>query len=301
MLSSFGFLGASAAPVLEAPGLRVHYQERDEARARQAVALFRDVAADIETRLGLAPPAPLDVYLSENDAAFERVVGELAAGARPPGWALAVAIPGGSGGPAVVVRASRLEVLSWNDLRPTLAHELAHLALARAGRIPRWLNEGLALYAEGRRTAPEEQTRLQRHARAGDLPELADLARDFPAHAEEAQLSYLESLALVESLEAAAGAPAIRDFLRRLEGGEPFDRAFERAFEAPLRGYEIVWRADLARRYSLARDVWERASILTFAALLAIPVFVRYLWRRRKLLRAMDEAETPPPPADPPG
>jgi hypothetical protein len=283
---------AADAALLEAPGgIRVHFQPHDSAAARRAAAETREISDDIERRIGVAPPAPLDVHIAENDAAFNRIVGALAAGAEPPAWALAVAIPGAK---AVVIRASRLQILTWNDLRPTLAHELAHLALGRVGPIPRWFNEGLAEWAAGRRLSQEERTLLERLAHSGDLPSLEDLARSFPPHAAEAQVSYLVSLAFVESLADDLGARTVPELVRRIEAGEPFDRAFERAFDAPLRGYELTWRVRMAERYSLARDLWERASLLTVAAILVICAFIRYLFKRRKLLQSMPDLDSGP-------
>jgi hypothetical protein len=288
---------ARAAPVLDAEGIAVRYEPRDRGRAEQALRTVPGIADEVARRLGVAPPRPLLVVLAEGDAQLDRAVEELTRGrGRAPPWALAVAIPGAG---AVVVRARRLEVLSWNDLRPTLAHELAHLALASgSGRMPRFLDEGLAMWAEGRRLSRAERTSLERRARGGDLPALADLEAGFPAHAEEAHAAYLQSLGFVEWLEAAAGPEGIAAFVRRVDAGEPWEAAFERAFDAPLRGAEIAFAAELARSYSLARDVWESASILTLAAVLVVIAFVRWRRKRPALMASLDrlpsEAEASP-------
>src|SRR5205085_1288158 len=94
------------APVLEQPGLRVHYEQIDRAAAERTAAEVRAISADIDARLGIPPPEPIDVHLAENPAAFAREVDRLAAGAVVPEWALAVALPGAS---AVVIRAERLD------------------------------------------------------------------------------------------------------------------------------------------------------------------------------------------------
>jgi len=269
----------------------VRYEALDEARARQAVAIMTELEAEVQARLGVPVPGPLLVHLAVSDADFERVVHELTAGmGKPPAWALAVALPNAG---AVVIRAGRLETLSWNDLRPTLLHELAHLATAQAGRLPRFLDEGLAMWVEGRRVTREELTHLQRLAHGKDLPTFAELARDFPPHAAEAHTSYLVSLFFVEWLVDASGPEVIPALLGRVARGETIEVAFERAFEAPLAGAEAVFRADLVKGYSVTRDVWEQSSVITLAAVLVVVAFARTRRRRREELEALD----PPPPA----
>ncbi len=259
---------------------------------------MRELADEVEAALGLAPPEPVTVVLALTDGGYERAVRELAGGGPgPPDWSLAAAIPGRN---AVAIRASRLRLLTWADLRPTLAHELAHLALGPVrAEIPRWLNEGLAMYAEGRRLAPEERTRLQREARLGTLPELAALESGFPEHAALAETSYLYSLAFVRALEERGGPESIRDLVRRLDEGLPLDRAFLRTYDSPIEGFDSGFRGRLARRYSLVRDFSEQATIVTFLAVLAAFAGIIVVLRRRRAIRRMDDAPEPPAPTPP--
>jgi hypothetical protein len=284
-------------PVLTVPGVRVEYAERDAGQARRTAEIVRGVEAEVAARLGVRVPDPVDVALAESDPAFDRIFASLGGRGRPPEWALAVAIPDAA---AIVVRTTRLEAFTENDLRLTLAHELAHLALGQLPRLPRWLDEGLAEWASGRRLTPAERTSLERLARAGTLATLDELEDGFPLYAEEAHVAYVESLAFVEALAASPGEPEpIPRLLRAVAAGTPFPRAFERTFDAPLRGVEIGWRADLASRYSIVRDLFERGSLYTLVAILAIVAFVRYRRKRAHLLAAM--GEPPPPPEYPRG
>ncbi|HVY60732.1 MAG TPA: hypothetical protein VHF22_03725 [Planctomycetota bacterium] len=280
-------------PVLTLPGVRVEYAERDAAAARRTGETIRGIEGDVGARLGVAVPEPVDVVLAESDPAFDREFAARGGRGAAPAWALAVAIPDAA---SIVVRTTRLEAFTDNDLRLTLAHELAHLALGTISpSLPRWLDEGLAEWASGRRLASAERTTLERLARSGTLATLEELEAGFPLHADEAHVAYVESLAFVEALAAGAGPDSIPRFLRALAGGTPFARAFERAFDAPLRGVEIAWRADLASRYSIARDLYERGSLYTLLALLLVVAFARYRRKRAALLSAMGE---PPPPRE---
>jgi hypothetical protein len=277
------------ADTLERPGLVVRYDPIDAARAAAAADLVRTVGGRVAAQLGEPLPAPLSVELAKNDAAFDRVV-EALSGAPPPRWALAVAVPARR---AIVIRAGRLAPATRNDLVPTLAHELAHVVLAPV-LAPRWLDEGLAMWAEGRRLSGGERNELGALARRDALPALEDLAFSFPPHAEQAATAYLESLAFVEALLADFGEPALRAFIARLARAVPLEEAFERTFEAPLSAYEKAFRRDLAKRYSFWRELFERGSLWTLAGVLAIIAFARYWWRRRRALREMEAAERGP-------
>jgi hypothetical protein len=293
------FSAPACADTLERPGLLVHFAEIDAPRADAVAALVAADGRDVAARLGEPLPARLEVWLAENDAAFDRALARLAGGPPAPAWALAVAIPERD---AIVIRAARLEVGTPNDIAVTLRHELAHLALWRAGPgLPRWLDEGLAEWASARRLTAGERNALGALARSGALPSLTqDLARDFPPHAERAQTAYLESLAFVDALARDFGEPSVRRLVAELEAGAPLPRAFERAFDAPLAGYETSFRAELARSYSVWQEIYERGSLFTLAALLVIIAFARTWLRRRRALRAMEEAERPPEPPAPP-
>ena len=147
------------------------------------------------------------------------------------------------------------------------------------------------MWASGQRLTRDEQTSLERLARRKDLPPLAEIAAAFPPHAAEAQIAYLASLSLVQTLEAWSGAPSIAALIDRLMAGDPFEAAFERAFGAPLNGVELAWRAELSKRYSLWRDLWHSTTLLSVAAVLAVIAFLRYWFRRKRLLTQMDASE----------
>jgi hypothetical protein len=279
--------------VLITPAARITYTESDAPAARRTAAIAGAVAAEVAEKLGVAPPEPFEVVLAPSDAAFDREVARLGGRGVPPAWALAVALPDAN---ALVVRTPRLEAFTDADLRPTLAHEVAHLALgALPERVPRWLDEGLAMWASGRTLGANERTTLERLARAKTLSSLEDIERDFPAYEDEAHLAYVESLGFVSWLAAEPDGEAhLRALVREVSAGMSFPRAFERAFGAPVHGAELVFRADTAARYSLIRDLTERGSLYTLVALLAVVAFVRYRRQRARLLAAMGEPPAPP-------
>jgi hypothetical protein len=200
----------------------------------------------------------------------------------------------------VVIRSARIEVATANDLGTTLRHEIAHLALAREA-LPRWLDEGLSMWASGERLSPAERSLLGAEARSGELPRLDEIEAAFPPHEERAHLAYAESLAFIESLEARFGETRLRALFAAARRA-PLEEAFADAFGSPLSACEAEFRRSLAESWSWLRDLVYGASAITVAALVAVVAFVRYRLRRRRALEEMEreasgeEAEAPPSP-----
>jgi hypothetical protein len=273
---------------IERGGLVIHHTQSDAGRAEATADLLAKVQAQVEAQLGLRVPLPIDVHLAPSERHFKDTMQALA-GTQAPAWAQAVALPHAS---AVVIKARTLTVVGGDSLEQVLAHELAHMAMWGVSReLPRWANEGLAMWAAGQTLGPRELNGIARMAKLNLLPELVELEANFPPHAAEAQLAYQLSFAYCAWLAETYGDAGLRSVLRRVDRGATFSSAFERGLGVPLRGTELVFRGRLAERYRLWMDVVSTEALFAFAALLVIAAFVRHRIRRRRLLQQMDEDE----------
>ncbi len=132
--------------------------------------------------------------------------------------------------------------------RTTVRHELAHLVVGQFGRScvgghrPTWLNEGLAVYAQG---APD----------SGLLDDIADgignnrfeplrsLNGAFPAHDDAAGMAYSQSYSVVDFMLDAYGPEKMQTLLLTLAQGEGYDAALEQVYGFNVDGLELAWRA----------------------------------------------------------
>jgi len=143
-------------------------------------------------------------------------------------------------------------------LEQTLPHELAHILFREFvgfenPRIPRWLDEGVAQYAEvGRREAAWD---VMRHwlAQGATLP-LSQLQTLRLAHASPgtAQVFYYQAVTLVHFFMAAYGPGRFLDFCRNLRDGYSVERALSFATGsriASLEALEEAWRAFLLQDF----------------------------------------------------
>jgi hypothetical protein len=132
--------------------------------------------------------------------------------------------------------------------RSTVRHELAHLALEQygrscvGGRRPSWLEEGLAMYAEGE---PSEQVRrdLDNGLRDNSFTPLRSLNGAFPAHGAEASAAYSQSYSVIQFLNERYGRESIQALIQQLATGKSYDAALQEVYGFNVDGLEQAWRA----------------------------------------------------------
>ncbi len=129
----------------------------------------------------------------------------------------------------------------------TVRHELAHLVLGQYGRScvgghrPTWLEEGLAMYAEGE---PSEQvlSDLERSQKNNDFAALRSLNGPFPAHGDAAGSAYSQSYSVVQFLQDEYGIESLQDLLLLMASGTGIDAALEKVYGFNVDGLESAWR-----------------------------------------------------------
>jgi hypothetical protein len=131
-------------------------------------------------------------------------------------------------------------------------HELTHLVIHQAtdnpfGDIPRWLDEGLAVYMSGELDAPWRDYRdmVARSARQGKLMTLQTLSSSFPADSEQAGLAYAESGVVVEFIIKHYGQKAMAHLLEIFSQGALYDDALEQALGVDTWGLDNAWRESM--------------------------------------------------------
>jgi hypothetical protein len=136
--------------------------------------------------------------------------------------------------------------IDWG--KRVIAHELAHLLIYQItynpyGRMPVWLDEGLATYAEGNLTS-HMQTVLDDAIRTDDLVSVHSLSSSFPAGG-QVELYYAESYSLVKFLIDTYGQEKMLELLKAFKQGNHYDDALIKVYGFDLNGLESAWRASL--------------------------------------------------------
>jgi len=124
--------------------------------------------------------------------------------------------------------------------RATLVHEYIHAVVddltgGQSGRLPHWLNEGLAEYVEWRYLGSDGPRQgvavaLKGAARSGRLPQLADMDRGAPINSADPALAYGFSAVAVRLLLADGGAPKLLGLIREVGSGKDFEQAMHERY-----------------------------------------------------------------------
>ena len=134
--------------------------------------------------------------------------------------------------------------LSWG--KRAIAHELAHLVIHQMtfnpySDLPTWLDEGLAMHAEGM-LGPEFTTHLNRAIAENSLISVRSLSSPFSAYTEESLLGYAQSYSLVEFLITNRGQDKMLELLNTFRQGSSCDAALEKVYNFDTEGLDTLWR-----------------------------------------------------------
>lgn len=263
-----------------APEKAAQIESLDPERLRQAAILTGQVS----------PSRPIRLVLAAESSHVARTTPRWIAGFALGSQDLAVLFPARSPG------------YPDSNFEELVLHEIAHVLIHRAagGReVPRWFNEGLALFVGGPWRL-EDRTRvswaLLRRRRTG----LDQLDRYFGIDRGVARHAYALAGAFMQDLIRRHGADAPAEVLAGLAAGLSFDQAFAEAVGLPL--------IDAERSFWNRYTFWYRwLPIITSSATLWVFVTALFLIaarvRRRRtadLIESWSTDESDPPSTDDP-
>lgn len=218
-----------------------------------------------------------------------RTAGEMATLAPPgspfPKYAEGVAYPGLN---LVLLTIEPKFPNTAHDLGEVFRHELAHIALNEAlegHHVPLWLNEGFAIHLSGESSLTRMNT-LWTATLAETLLPLVHLDQHFPDDTVQTPIAYAQSADVVRHLLRTRYTQRFVAMLRRVRGGEPFEKAMSDAYGFELYGIganslEDEWRREVAKRYSF----WPVLLSGSMVWVGALGLFVLGYYRRRKQQR----------------
>lgn len=221
--------------IVEAENIRLHWYE-----GNQVGPTLLDASVDslerLETEMGIRLEEPVDIYIYGSSADMRDAVLFVQE------WAGGVAFTEFN---TILMGVPPRIVDTWGvDVVP---HELAHLVIAQYGRScvggsrPTWLDEGLAVYAEG---PPDTETLADIRAGINDdaFEPLRSLSGSFAADHTQAGIAYSQSFSVVNYLLDTYGQEAMQTLLRRLAEGEPIDEALTAVYGLTTDTLESAWR-----------------------------------------------------------
>ncbi len=222
----------------------IHWYEGEKSFAQELMATTQQALDRLaeDTGAKLEKPVKLYIYANAQDLQGAMIY--------PREWTGGAAFPRYGR----IVLGIAPDTLNWGKL--AIAHELTHLVIHQMtfnpySDLPTWLDEGLAMYAEGI-LGPEYTTYLDRAVAENSLISVRSLSSPFSAFAAEAVLSYAESYSLVEFLVDTYGRDKMLELLNTFKQGSSYDDALEKVYGFDMDGLDTQWRDYVTRQYQPA-------------------------------------------------
>ena len=265
-LTSSGFLAESQ--ISQGDELTIFWYEGDSPFARALMDVCEEGLARLTEDIGTSPQRPIRIYVYASTSDLQGAM------IFPYEWTGGVAFPEFS---TIAIGISPA-ALTWG--KRALVHELTHLVVYQAtfgpyGRLPTWLDEGLATYNEGE-LAASLRSCLESAILEDRLISVRSLSSPFSAETEKACLSYAQSYSLVEYLLDSYGQDKMLELLTLFRQGNTHDEALTEVYGFDTDGLDANWRATLSARTVIASGAWQSYPVLP--AVLAVLAIAAALW-----------------------
>jgi len=214
--------------------INFHWYSGDETFARDLLNAAQGGLDLLKRDAGLEPDAPIDIYIyGSNSDMRDAILYE-------PSWTGGMAFPEQN----IVILGIAQSDLDWG--RSSIVHELTHvlvghLTFSCLSDVPTWLDEGLAVYSEGK-LDPASQTQLDTAIRNNQLLSVRSLSAGFSEVADKAYLSYSQSYSIVKFLIETYGQNKMNALLIALRDGKTTDEALSEVYGFDVDGLEDAWR-----------------------------------------------------------
>ncbi len=257
--------------------ITVHTDGRDPAVSQAALQVATQASSQASRIVGVAVDAEMIhiyVYPDLASMAYSLRLHQL----QVHDWVAAYAVPDQS---AIILAAEPGPEMVAN-LQRDLLHEMIHLAVFaaawdRAGNVPGWFNEGLALM-----TAPEPDLTLRdvlyEASRGGVVLSLDTLCvpsfTNMSPH--DAALAYAQSESLMRYITERYGTSQVTALMNAYADGLGCSAGVERALGIPLADLERQWQADLSER--LARTPRSNTSLVPWLVVWLVSISLALLF-----------------------
>ncbi|MCP4356778.1 MAG: hypothetical protein GY796_02015 [Chloroflexi bacterium] len=215
----------------------VHWYRGPNSLGQQMLTAAVESIDQLAAETGLRLTDPVHLYLY--DESFDLQASLPGA----PAWAGGAAFPEQN----VVLITANMDYLDYAE--DTTRHEIGHLVIGRltfncTNRLPTWLNEGLAMVAEGH----EDENAAARLTEAIDnnaILTIPQLEGSFSIHGDRARLSYAQSYSLVRYLLDDFSQAEMLTLLETFTAGATPDEALQTTYGLDTNELEDVWRASI--------------------------------------------------------
>ncbi len=217
----------------------------------------------------------------------------------PEGYEMAKRTPPPTAGYAlpdqnlIVLFPARSPQYPHDTLEDVLHHEVAHVLMARAAGgagLPLWFHEGLAVLGE-RTWGLEDQARLVSEMVMVSRTPLDRVDAMFAADEGSKTRAYTLAAAFVRELIRRHGADAPANVLRRMRGGETFERAFASVMGESVAEAEIAFWNGQRFWTSVGPFLTTQTALWMGVTVIALAAIIRRRMQRAAKRKEWEESE----------
>jgi len=241
----------------------------------------------ITTDLGYLPGRKIDLWFCESKDEFYRSVN-----APIQDWAVGCAYPMQA---RIVILDPDFSENKQINLSRIVKHEIVHVVFGlyvgeNDRNIPRWFNEGVAMYLSDDWSYGNYWTILTATLGNSLIP-LYEISDEFPERTSRAQLAYAQSFSIVSFMIGRYGMDPFRECIRLLSKGRLFDEALAGATGVDSGWMESRWLKDLKKRYKWFSLISSWVIFWGLIVLIAFIAYSRLKIRNRRILKKWEEEE----------
>jgi len=223
----------------------------------------------------------VSVYVADTEYEFVSMVGKSF-----PDWGIGCAIPARN----LIILKSPLRFKYNRPFSQVVIHELAHIflgKLSRGKRIPRWLDEGFAMY-QSQEWRIGQDVAVARAVLTGSVLPLSQIESVNAFRESKAQLAYTESFLAVSYLYREYGEGTIKELVTHLANGTSIDLAFIRTIGSNYLSFRLEFEKYIKAKYNWVSFFGD--TFLIWIGLAFLIVFL-YLLKRRYTKKTLKEWE----------
>ncbi len=261
-----------------------YFHVNDAKLMKSLIDQSEELRREITGNLGIDFEEKTRVYLSPSSGNFQAIQ----PGGKIPCWSAGVAYPAIS---LIIIKSPRAAKGKRINVKKIFMHEFTHIALGKAFRgrekVPRWLNEGLAMY-ESREWDPFRVSAMTRAVLKDALIPLSEITHSFPREEDRAELAYSESFYFISFLIGQYGKKNFHSFIKEYSRGKELQVVLAEVYGIGWEELEERWKKYLKLRFSWIPIL---LSSTTLWFLLTLLFLAGYLKKKRANRRKLKEWE----------
>ena len=272
---------------LDTKHFSLYYHPPDKRIAEYLIDRAEAVRSYIADDLGILSEERIRVYIAASRKEFRKLQPE---GSKTPSWAAALAYPGLN---LIILNSPRAIKGLSQDILFTFKHELTHILASKAfggKRVPRWLNEGLAMY-EAREWRLNRLSLITWAVLTRSLIPLKELIDDFPLDPKQAELAYSQSFYLVSYLLTKKDKAAFHQFIKEYSKGRDLRYVLKQVYGLDLAELEAEWRAHLRFRFSWLPLIFSTTGTWFVITLIFLVTYIKKKRTNRLVAAGWEEEE----------